>query len=113
MTEPTETSGDMTYLADKVGVIGVGDIPKTDNEEYTAVSISSLKQALDILDTLGYQDVDVCLSPSSNEMADLPFLVFRPTPKSLMADDNAAVGVAPKTEKGRSGESTDGHEVNL
>ena len=89
-------------LTDNVGLIGVGDFPESEGEEFaTAVSVGALKEAVELLETLGYADVDLRLAGHDREGADHPLLMLRPTPGAIYADDNAAVTVCPKTEKGR------------
>lgn len=93
-------------LTDKVGVIGLDAVEYPEHEHITTVSVGYIKQATELLDVLGWDQVDVCSVPSKN--ADYPMLVLRPPHESLFAGEQAGISITPRTKQGREkGSETD------
>ncbi len=68
----------------------------------TSVSVSNLRQALDLLETLGWQTVDIGVADPEYADADHPLLVIEPPHGGVFASsEQAAITVAPVTDKGR------------
>jgi len=57
---------------------------------------------LELLDTLGWDQVDVCTVES--EQTDYPMLLLRPPTDSIFGGEQAGIALTPKTEKGRTNE---------
>jgi len=93
-------------LTDKIGVVGLDatDYEHLETHE-TSVDLQHLKTAIELIETLGWQKLDVCLvhPPESDDEngPDFPMLSLR-TSKPLFSA-GGAVTIAPLTEKGRGG----------
>lgn len=94
---------DETRLTDKVGVIGIDATDYDDLENHqTTVSVSLLRQGLDLIDTLGWDQVDVITVDPMDDKADYPMLILRPPSDALFGPDGqAGIAITPKTEQGR------------
>jgi hypothetical protein len=91
-------------LTDKIGVTGITEIADDEADHGTSVSLDELQRAVDILDSLGWNRVDVQLGPSvEHEEGGQPLLVLKPSPNALLVKDDGdpAVCIAPLTETGR------------
>jgi len=92
---------EVTRVTDKVGIVG---IDATAYGEYgnheTTIDTEILKQGLELLETLGWDQVDVC-TVDSDGVSDYPLLVLRPPHESLFSGDQAGIAITPVTEKGR------------
>lgn len=100
-TENPEFDREPVMLSDAVGIIGLTNRDFGEFEDHgTTVAFSELKRAVEIVDALGWKQVDVNLVESPNDEADYPILAFR-YPGGLFGGDPGAVTVAPRTEQGR------------
>lgn len=85
-------------LMDKVGVMGLDNTNYPNEEHLTTIETEYLKTAINVMDELGWNQLDVCYVPGKG---DYPLLRFKPPSKSLFAGENAGFSIAPRTEKGR------------
>lgn len=94
-----------TRLTDKVGIIGIDATDYGELEEQqTTVAVDLLRQALDLIDTLGWEQVDVLtVEPTTDDPDDQPMVILRPPHSALFgpADGQAGIAVTPRTEQGR------------
>lgn len=92
-----------TRVTDNVGLVGIdaSEYPDEQTEHVTTVATDILQDGIDILDTLGWSEVDVCFVEPSDDDADYPMLMLRPPRKSLFGEEQAAICVAPRTESSR------------
>ena len=90
-------------ITDQVGVVGIDatDYPDEQTEHVTTLNSEYLMQGLEILDTLGWKQVDVCTVKDESGMADHPMLVLRPPTESLFGGEQAGIAITPRTERGR------------
>jgi hypothetical protein len=97
---------DETRLTDKIGIVGLDGTDYGELETHqTTVDTDILKQGIELLDTLGWDQVDVVTVESGNDdNADYPLLVLRPPHESLFSGDQAGIAMTPRTEKGRNDE---------
>jgi hypothetical protein len=94
---------DETRLTDKVGVIAVDatDYGELENHQ-TTISTGLLRQGLDLIETLGWEQVDVITVAPMDDNADYPMLILRPPRDALFGPDGqAGIAITPKTEQGR------------
>jgi hypothetical protein len=98
---------DVTRLTDPVGVIGIDATDYGEDESHeTTVDVSLLKQGLEVIETLGWDQVDVRTVQPNGDVADYPLLVLRPPEDSFFgAEGQAGIAIAPRTEQGREGSS--------
>jgi hypothetical protein len=93
-------TGDPTRLTDKVGVISL-DATEYEHSEYvTTVNTDELQRGLRLLDELGWDSVDIAVVPPRSDDAN-PLLGLQQPRESLMSGDQAAITIAPLTDKGR------------
>lgn len=93
-------------LTDKIGVTGITGIADDEADHGTSVQLGELRRAVDILDTLGWDKVDVKLGPDvPHDEGGQPLSVLKPSSRSFFVEDDGdpAVCIAPLTEKGRGG----------
>jgi hypothetical protein len=91
-------------ITDKIGVVGLDatDYPEEQTERVTSLNTKYLLQGLEILETLGWSQVDVCLvEPYDDDEADNPALVLRPPTDSFFGGKQAGIAITPVTDKGR------------
>jgi len=93
-------------LTDKIGVVGLDATDYGDLETHeTSVDLQHLKTAVELIETLGWDKLDVCLvhPPESDDEhgPDFPMLSLR-TSEPLFSS-GGAVTIAPLTDKGRGG----------
>jgi hypothetical protein len=89
-------------LTDKIGVVGIDGTDYGEYEEHqTTIDTEILKQGIELLDTLGWEQVDVCTVSTPNEQADYPMLMLKPPHESLISGDQAGIAITPRTEEGR------------
>jgi len=90
-------------LTDQVGVVGI-DGTDYDDEQFkhiTTVKGDILLQAAEILDTLGWKEVDVTAVGRPTDDEGYPMLILRPPTDSLFGGEQAGIAVTPRTEQGR------------
>jgi len=94
-------------VTDKLGVVGLDTVeyPEEQTERITTLDATNLKKALSILETLGWNEVDVCAVEPDD--VDNPMLVIKPPTKPLFAGEQAGIAITPRTEKGRNPTSND------
>lgn len=83
-------------LTDQLDIVGIDslDAGDWDSEKTTTVNASLLQQAVDVVEALGWDTVDVCaVAPDGGGK---PLLVVQPAGDGIMADNQAGVLVAPK-----------------
>jgi hypothetical protein len=93
-------------LTDKLSVVGLDSTDWGDLERReTTVDIEFLKQGLELVETLGWEKVDICLVDPPNgtddSKPDNPLLALRPDDPFFGDYDNAAVVVAPISGSGQ------------
>jgi len=94
---------DEIRLTDKVGVIAIDatDYGELESHE-TTVSVDMLKQGLELIETLGWDQVDIRTVETNNDSPDYPLLVLRPPSEALFGGSGqAGIAITPRTEKGR------------
>lgn len=92
---------EITRLTDKVGIIGLDatDYPQESHE--TTVNTDLLQQSLELIETLGWEQVDV-RTVEGNGDSDYPMLILRPPQKAVFdSTEQAGIAITPVTEKGR------------
>jgi len=88
-------------LTDRVGVIGLDGTEYGElGERQTTIDTEILQQGIELLDTLGWNQVDVCTVAGANE-TDNPMLVLRPPRDSLFSGEQAGIAITPRTDQGR------------
>ena len=92
-----------TRVTDNVGLVGIdaSEYPDDQTERVTTVATDILQDSIDILDTLGWSEVDVCFVEPSDDDADQPMLMLKPPTDSLFGGEQAGIIVAPRTESGK------------
>jgi len=93
-------------VTDKVGVVGLDGTDYPNAEQVTTLKTDYLLQGLEILDTLGWGEVDVCLVDGPNQ----PGVILRPPTDSLFAGEQAGIAIAARTEQGREKQVGDSDE---
>jgi hypothetical protein len=96
-------------VTDKIGVLGLDGTEYPERGEHvTTVNGNILRDALEILDTLGWDQVDVIMVDGKGE-PDYPMMVLRPPEGALFATAGPPAGIAitPLTEDGRNGDGDD------
>jgi len=89
-------------LTDKVGIVGLDGTDYGEYEKHqTTINTDILKQGIELLETLGWEQVDVCTVTTPNEQTDYPMLMLKPPHESLFSGDQAGIAITPRTEKGR------------
>ena len=88
-------------LTDKTDVIALDgtDYPDAAVERHSTVSVSVLQNALELVDTLGWETIDIITAHPNSD--DLRVVALQPPSDSPLAGDQAAITVAPLTETGR------------
>ena len=84
-------------ITDKVGVVGIDGTDYPNAEQVTTLKTEYLLQGIEILDTLGWNEVDVCLVDGPNQ----PGVILRPPRDSLFAGEQAGIAIAARTKQGR------------
>lgn len=84
-------------VTDKVGVVGLDGTDYPNAERVTTLQTELLMQGIEILDTLGWNEVDVCKVGGP----DNPMMVLRPPRDSLFGGEQAGIAITPRTDKGR------------
>lgn len=93
---------DPVRLTDRVGVIGLDGTEYNElGERQTTIDTEILQQGIELLDTLGWNQVDVCTVAGANENTDNPMLVLRPPRESLFSGEQAGIAITPRTDQGR------------
>ena len=90
-----------TRITDKADLVALDgtEYPDEDVTRHTTVSVSVLQQSLELLDQLGWETIDIgTVAPVG---CNLPLLAIQPPSDTLLAGEQAAITVAPMTEKGR------------
>jgi len=88
-------------LTDRVGVIGLDGAEYGElGERQTTIDTEILKQGIELLDTLGWNQVDVC-TVAGDDKTDNPMLVLRPPRESLFSGEQAGIAITPRTDQGR------------
>ena len=88
-------------LTDKIDVIALDgtDYPDAAVKRHSTVSVSVLQDALELVDTLGWETVDIITAHPDSD--DLRVVALQPPSDSPLAGEQAAITVAPLTETGR------------
>ena len=84
-------------VTDKVGVVGLDGTDYPNAERVTTLKTELLLQGIEILDTLDWNEVDVCKVDGAGQ----PAIVLRPPTDSLFAGEQAGIIITPRTEQGR------------
>jgi len=84
-----------TRITDKLDVVALdgSDYPDLETASKTTVKAHFLQQAIDVVEALGWDTVDVCAV--ENDTSDKPLLVVQPPDESVLAGEQAAILVAP------------------
>jgi len=84
-------------VTDKIGIVGLDGTDYPNAEQVTTIKTEILMQGIEILDTLGWKEVDVCTVEGDGH----PMLVLRPPMDSLFGGEQAGIAITPRTEQGR------------
>ena len=97
----TDGGLNFTQVTDKAGVVAIDgtDYPEDDVKRHSTVSVSVLQDALELVDTLGWETVDIITAHPDSD--DLRVVALQPPSDSPLAGEQAAITVAPLTETGR------------
>jgi len=93
----TEHELDEVRVTDKVGVVGIDGTDYPNAEQVTTLKTKYLLQGIEILETLGWDEVDICLVDGPDQ----PGIILRPPTESLFAGEQAGIAIASRTEQGR------------
>ena len=91
-------------LSDKTNVIGL-DANEYDEEDFhveTSVSTYLLQDALELLETLGWESVDIVLIDPPEDETMQKLLHFRPSRCEFNSERQAGISIAPKRKDGGS-----------
>jgi hypothetical protein len=104
----SEDGFETARLTDKANIIALdaSNYPEDRVTRHTTVSRSVLEQSLDLMNSLGWETIDIITADPVDD--ELPLLALQPPGDTLLAGEQAAITVAPKTEYGRKKAATDG-----
>jgi len=117
-TEHNDAEGDEGLkqggqLTDKIGVVGPDATDYGNLETHaTSVDVQHLKTAIELIETLGWEKIDVCLvePPESDDEGDPDYPLLSLQTNEPLFSAGGAVTIAPLTEKGRGGDGGDTDE---
>lgn len=85
-------------LSDPVGVIALDATEYPQEEHVTTIDVGLLKDSMELLETLGWDKIDVNIVPSHDEPEKNPMLMFRTPQDPFFASENTGVAIAPKVD---------------
>ena len=99
VSKDADLDEEYTRLTDKANVVGIdaSDYDERRVTEVTSLSVSLMKKALDIMQTLGWSDVDVfAVEAFDGQEDDNALLIMKPADSEWGSDRQAGIGIAPK-----------------